>query len=62
MATQREKLARFGRCSIEIAQFLKNGGSLSAEELLFIENNLLVVQLALAQQQISSKKPSQRHE
>jgi hypothetical protein len=28
---------------------------------LFIENNLLVVQLALAQQQISSKRSPQRH-
>jgi hypothetical protein len=41
-------LKLFGRYSVELAQHLKDGATLNTEEQMFVENHLLIVQLALA--------------
>jgi hypothetical protein len=41
-------LKLYGQYSIELAQRLKQGPSINADEQMFIENHLLIVQLALA--------------
>jgi hypothetical protein len=53
-----EILKLYGQYSIELAQRLKDGATLDAEEQMFIENHLLIVQLALAMSKHSeSKRP-----
>jgi hypothetical protein len=48
----------YGQYSVELAQRLKGGAALNAEEQMFIENHLLIVQLALAMSKhIKSKRP-----
>lgn len=41
-------LERYGVYSVKLAELLKNGRKLSSEEQMFIENHLLIVQLAMA--------------
>jgi hypothetical protein len=41
-------LKLFGRYSVELAQHLNDGATLNTEEQMFVENHLLIVQLALA--------------
>ena len=48
MREQSEILKMYGRYSIDLAQRLKEGAPINAEEQMFIENHLLIVQLALA--------------
>jgi hypothetical protein len=43
-----EILRLYGHYSVELAQRLKEGVPLDGEEQMFIENHLLIVQLALA--------------
>jgi hypothetical protein len=41
-------LKQYGQYSLELAQRLKEGAPLTLEEQMFVENHLLIVQLALA--------------
>jgi len=43
-----EILRLYGQYSVELAQSLKEGATLEPEQQLFIENHLLILQLALA--------------
>jgi hypothetical protein len=53
-----ETLRLFGHYSLELAQRLKEGAPPDADEQMFIENHLLIVQLALAMSRHSkSKRP-----
>ena len=58
--SRKQTLIHYGKVSMELAQLLKDGPLLTAEQHLFIENSLLAVQLALASQRISSRKPVSR--
>jgi hypothetical protein len=61
--TPKDALHHFGNASVRLAELLKEGASFTSEEHLFIENNLLIVQLALALSKHTSKRPpSFRHE
>jgi hypothetical protein len=48
VSTKDHILKMFGEYSIELAQRLKEGTALNADEQMFVENHLLIVQLALA--------------
>ncbi len=48
MPTSKQILRLYGQSSIELAHRLKEGAPLHTEERMFIENHLLIVQLALA--------------
>ena len=48
MPYKNEILRRYGQYSVELAQQLKNGATLNTEEHIYLENHLLIVQLALA--------------
>ena len=48
MPNKSDILKQYGRCSIELAQRLKDGAVLNVDEQMYIENHLLIVQLALA--------------
>lgn len=41
-------LKLYGQYSVELANHLKEGATLNAEEQMYLENHLLIVQLALA--------------
>ena len=41
-------LERYGVYSVKLAELLKSGRKFSSEEQMFIENHLLIVQLAMA--------------
>ncbi|HEX6948581.1 MAG TPA: hypothetical protein VF127_03190 [Nitrospira sp.] len=48
----------YGEASVALAQRLKEGATLNTEEQMFVENHLLIVQLALAMSKhIHSKRP-----
>ncbi|HEX6728221.1 MAG TPA: hypothetical protein VF078_12790 [Nitrospira sp.] len=48
----------YGEASVALAQRLKDGATLNTEEQMFVENHLLIVQLALAMSKhIHSKRP-----
>ena len=58
MAKKQQTLKLYGQYSIELAQHLKEGATLNADEQMFIENHLLIVQLALAMSKhAGSKRP-----
>jgi hypothetical protein len=48
MPTSKQILKLYGQYSIELAHRLKEGAPLNIDEQMFIENHLLIVQLALA--------------
>jgi hypothetical protein len=48
MPTSKQLLKLYGQYSIELAQRLKEGTPLNPEDQMFVENHLLIVQLALA--------------
>lgn len=48
MPISKQILKLYGQYSIELAQRLKEEAPLNTEEQMFIENHLLIVQLALA--------------
>ena len=51
-------LKLYGQHSVILAQSLKEGTVLNADEQVFIENHLLIVQLALAMSKhVKSKRP-----
>jgi hypothetical protein len=53
-----EILKLYGRYSVELANHLKQGATLNVEEKMYLENHLLVVQLALAMSKHDkSKRP-----
>ena len=57
MPNKNDILRLYGQYSVELAQRLKGGAGLNAEEQMFIENHLLLVQLALAMSKhIKSKR------
>ena len=58
MPKKNEILRLYGHYSVELAQRLKDGAPLDADEQMFIENHLLIVQLALDMSKHSkSKRP-----
>jgi hypothetical protein len=58
MSQTRYTLKRFGRYSVQLAQLLKEGTRLSADEQMFLENHLLIVQLALAMSKFHPRNKS----
>jgi hypothetical protein len=48
MPNKNNILKLYGQYSVALAQRLKEGATLDAEQRMFIENHLLIVQLALA--------------
>ena len=48
MPQKNDILKLYGQYSVALAQRLKEGGRINGEEQMFIENHLLIVQLALA--------------
>jgi hypothetical protein len=48
MPNSKQILKLYGQQSLELAQRLREGASLNNEEQMFVENHLLIVQLALA--------------
>ena len=61
MQSEKDPLATFGWCSVQVARLLKREPQLTHEEYLSIENCLLVVQLALASSRLASKTRAPRH-
>jgi hypothetical protein len=58
MQKVKDALGAFGQSSVRLAQLLKDGATLTPEEHLNIENNILIVQLALAvAKQTSARRP-----
>lgn len=58
MANKSDILKLYGRYSIELAQRLKEGAALNVDEQMYIENHLLIVQLALAMSKhVRPKRP-----
>ncbi|HKU53317.1 MAG TPA: hypothetical protein VJQ25_12655 [Nitrospira sp.] len=58
MPQKNDVLKLYGQYSIALAQRLKEGQQLTTEEQMFIENHLLIVQLALAMSKTSrSNRP-----
>lgn len=58
MPQKNDLLKLYGQYSIALAQRLKEGQQLNSEEQMFIENHLLIVQLALAMSRTSrSNRP-----
>lgn len=56
MPNSKHILELYGQYSLELAQRLKAGAPLSMEEQMFVENHLLIVQLALAMSKHSRRK------
>ena len=62
MPNKNHILKLYGQYSVELAQRLKEGAMLNAEEQMYIENHLLIVQLALAMSKHTrAKKPAPVH-
>ena len=58
MSNNSNILKVYGEASVALAQRLKEGATLNTEEQMFVENHLLIVQLALAMSKhIHSKRP-----
>lgn len=53
-------LKPFGEYSVKLAEILKEGYRLDLEELIFIENHLLIVQLAMAMSKSFRKRNRHR--
>lgn len=51
-------LERYGVYSVKLAELLKNGRKFSSEEQMFIENHLLIVQLAMTMSKYTPSKKS----
>lgn len=58
MSTNDDILRQYGRYSVALAKHLKQGAKLNAEEQMYLENHLLIVQLALAMAKQARPKPS----
>jgi hypothetical protein len=57
MQTLKDALGSFSESSIRLARLLKEGATLTPEEQLNIENNILIIQLAMTMKKISSRRP-----
>ena len=58
MPTSKQLLRLYGQYSVELAHRLKEGAPLNSEEQMFVENHLLIVQLALAMSKhVKPRKP-----
>ena len=58
MDYKNEILKQYGQYSVELARQLKDGATLNTEEQIYLENHLLIVQLALAMSKhVRAKKP-----
>ena len=57
MQTLKDALGSFNESSVRLARLLKEGVTLTPEEQLNIENNTLIIQLALTLKKISSRRP-----
>lgn len=58
MPTSKQILRLYGQYSLELAHRLKEGDPLNTEEQMFVENHLLIVQLALAMSKhVKPRKP-----
>ena len=58
MSNKSNILKVYGEASVALAQRLKEGATLNTEEQMFVENHLLIVELALAMSKhIHSKRP-----
>ena len=58
MSNKSNILKVYGEASVALAQRLKEGTTLNTEEQMFVENHLIIVQLALAMSKhIHSKRP-----
>jgi hypothetical protein len=58
VANKHDILRQYGQYSVELAQRLKDGVKLNVEEQMFVENHLLIVQLAMAMSKhIKAKGP-----
>lgn len=55
-----DTLKRFGEYSVKLAELLKEGQRLDTDELIFIENHLLIVQLAMAMSKSFRKRNRDR--
>lgn len=51
-----DMLKRFGAYSLKLAELLRAGARLDSDEMIFIENHLLIVQLALTMSKCSQKR------
>jgi hypothetical protein len=58
VSNKNDILKRYGRYSVELAQHLKEGATLNVEEQEYLENHLLIVQLALAMSKHARPKRS----
>lgn len=58
MSNKNDILKLYGRYSVELAQHLKEGTILNLEEQVYLENHLLIVQLALAMSKHARPKRS----
>ena len=55
-----DTLKRFGEYSVKLAKLLKEGPRLDTDELIFIENHVLIVQLAMAMSKSFRKRNRDR--
>jgi hypothetical protein len=53
----KDALGSFSESSVRLARLLKEGATLTPEEHLNIENNILIIQLALTLKKVSSRRP-----
>lgn len=60
MSDRKHIIKHYGQYSLKLAELLKEGEKLNLEEQVFIENHLVIVQLAIALSKYSGpKKPAQ---
>ncbi len=50
-------MTRYGDCCLKLATFLRQQRKLSMDDFIFIENHLLIVQLAITQIKYGGQKP-----
>lgn len=63
MQELKDALGSFSESSVRLARLLKEGAAVTPEELLNIENNILIIQLALALKKTSARRlPSATNE
>jgi hypothetical protein len=53
----KDALGSFSESSVRLARLLKESATLTPEEHLNIENNILIIQLALTLKKVSSRRP-----
>ena len=53
----KDALRSFSESSVRLARLLKEGAALTPEQHVNIENNILIIQLALTLKKVSSRRP-----